>query len=69
MKSRAGAVGNINLRGRKSAALSCGCCDIYNFTDRERERQARQDIDEAIRCTYPLLCDGCWRFGECWIAC
>jgi hypothetical protein len=26
-----GVAGNAKLRGKKSCALSCGCCDVQNF--------------------------------------
>jgi hypothetical protein len=48
MKSNPGAVGNVNLRGKKSWTLSCGCCDMYDFRDDEREREAQKEIDAAL---------------------
>ncbi len=43
MKSQAIA-GNFKLRGKKHAMLTCGCCDVVNFTDSERIKAANDEI-------------------------
>lgn len=44
MRSAAFGIGNHNLRGKKSARLSCGCCDAFNFKDLCREKEADEEI-------------------------
>lgn len=46
MKSlRGGLVGNCKLNGKLSKMLSCGCCDVQNWTWRERIKEANKEID------------------------
>jgi hypothetical protein len=51
MKSYFRGAGGINLKGRKSHALSCGCCDMFNFKDKYFERLARSEMREAVELT------------------
>jgi hypothetical protein len=44
MKSTPHAVGSINLRGKKTHTLSCGCCGMTNFKDREAAKEAKKEI-------------------------
>ena len=39
MRSTFHKAGNINLKGRKSKTLNCGCCEVQNFKDRELKRE------------------------------
>lgn len=40
--------GNINLKGKKTKALSCGCCIAFNLKDKQREKLAKKEIREAL---------------------
>ena len=46
MKSirRQGLGGNIKLHGKISKTLSCGCCDVFNFKNSERWKEAANEI-------------------------
>jgi len=43
-------MGNVNLKGKKSKALSCGCCDVYNLKDKllkqEHQKEMRNSAQE-----------------------
>lgn len=43
-------VGQVNLRGKKSKALSCGCCDVFDFREeyniRRMEREEMRHVDD-----------------------
>lgn len=49
MKSVPTHIGNIKLRGKKSRLLSCGCCVAQNFKDKEREKEAAQEIERCYK--------------------
>lgn len=49
MKSLAGNVGNINLRGKRFKALRCGCCVVEDLRCREDAKQAQRMIRAALR--------------------
>lgn len=36
--------GNTNLKGKKYKLLSCGCCVIQDFRDKEKEKEAKKEI-------------------------
>jgi hypothetical protein len=40
---------NKKLRGKVSVALSCGCCDMFNFTWKERVKEANKEIKNVLR--------------------
>ena len=45
MKSLPGGVaGNVKLRGKISASMNCGCCDMVNFKKSERDKEAKKEI-------------------------
>lgn len=44
MKSTGANVGSVNLRGKKSKTLRCGCCTVYDFREREIERAGLKEI-------------------------
>ena len=37
--------GNANLKGKKYKLLSCKCCVIQDFRDRNRNKQAKKEIN------------------------
>lgn len=39
---------NVHLRGKKSKALACGCCDAYNFTEDELLKEHMKEISYYI---------------------
>jgi hypothetical protein len=41
--------GNINMKGKKSRLLRCGCCDCIDFREKEKNKQHEKDIDEFIK--------------------
>jgi hypothetical protein len=45
MKSNAFGVGDINLKGRKSKRLRCGCCTAYNFKEKCLKKQHKKDMN------------------------
>jgi hypothetical protein len=47
MKSVKGA-GSVNLRGKKSLTLRCGCCEAQNFKERELKREHLKQIKKEI---------------------
>lgn len=47
MKSAAVNVGNVNMRGKRTMPLSCGCCDALDLRDAERKRQDEREMREA----------------------
>jgi len=38
-------VGNANLKGKKYKLLSCKCCVIQDFRDRDRNKQAKKEMN------------------------
>lgn len=40
------AAANKKLRGKICVQLSCGCCNLVNFTKKERVREAKNEIKE-----------------------
>jgi hypothetical protein len=36
---------NAKLRGKREHLLSCGCCVLRNFSDNERWKEAKQEIE------------------------
>ena len=44
MKSTYANVGSMNLKGKKSKHLGCGCCTAQNFKEREMERAGLKQI-------------------------
>ena len=38
------AAANSKLRGKREKVLSCGCCVLQNFTERERIKEADAEI-------------------------
>ena len=44
-----GVAGNAKLRGKKSHALSCGCCDLYDFRWEQRWKDAANEIEFEVR--------------------
>ena len=65
--------GQINMRGKKTMMLRCGCCDGFNFKSRNLELEAKKEIrDFDIRDIYPDPCDDfnsidkylAWCWGE-----
>lgn len=40
--------GNANLKGKKYKLLSCKCCVIQDFRDRDRNKQAKKEIRDGI---------------------
>ena len=37
--------GNANLKGKKYKLLSCKCCVIQDFRNRDRNKQAKKEIN------------------------
>ena len=37
--------GNANLKGKKYKLLSCKCCVIQDFRDRDRNKQAKKEMN------------------------
>jgi hypothetical protein len=48
VKSLAGRMGNVNLRGKKHKVMSCGCCICTDLRDKYREIEARKEVAEAL---------------------
>lgn len=46
MKSVPVPVGNVKLRGKRTALLSCGCCVMFNAKWQLRVKQADKEIRE-----------------------
>ncbi len=44
MKSGAVDMGNINMKGKKYALLSCGCCQCVDFREKEAEKLAKKEM-------------------------
>ena len=44
MKSLPVDLGNVNLKGKKSKLLSCGCCEAYNFKEKELIKEMNKEI-------------------------
>jgi hypothetical protein len=44
MKSTPQNVGSLNLRGKKTRLLRCGCCIAYNYKERELKREHLKEI-------------------------
>lgn len=44
MKSSALNVGNVNLRGKRSGTLRCGCCDIEDLRPKVRDVEHRKEM-------------------------
>lgn len=44
MKSTYVNVGSVNLKGKKSKRLRCGCCTAQDFREREMERAGLKQI-------------------------
>jgi hypothetical protein len=40
--------GNTKLNGKKTCRLSCGCCEITNFKDQEREKEMKKEIEQEL---------------------
>ena len=41
--------GNVNLRGKKSKMMACGCCDVIDFRDEyETTRSAREELSLGL---------------------
>jgi len=38
--------GQVNLKGKKYKLLSCKCCVIQNFRDKERNKEAKKEMGE-----------------------
>jgi hypothetical protein len=47
VKSLAGGIGSINLRGKKTKTLSCGCCAMEDLREKYAADQARREIRSA----------------------
>ena len=39
---------NKKMRGKMSATLSCGCCVMFNFKQRERHKEAVREIKNFV---------------------
>lgn len=50
MKSPTAYAGQHNLKGKKTARLSCGCCTMFNFKDKERKYRQRKEMRDAMKC-------------------
>ena len=48
MKSTAFGVGNVNLKGRKTKRLRCGCCDAINFKEDELKKIHKKEMRNAL---------------------
>ena len=42
--------GRVNLKGKKSKLLSCGCCEITNLKCKEEDKRIKKEILEEIAC-------------------
>ena len=40
------AAGNHKLRGKKVKLLRCGCCEVQNFTEDEKIKRAKKEIQD-----------------------
>lgn len=38
--------GNVNLKGKKYKLLSCKCCMVQDFRDREQTKQAKKEMKD-----------------------
>jgi hypothetical protein len=36
----------VNMKGKRTIRLACGCCEAQNFKWRERVREAKKEIKE-----------------------
>lgn len=43
-----GIAGNCKLRGKKIKLLTCKCCEVQNFTEEERIKEAKKEIQRFI---------------------
>lgn len=48
MKSTVVNVGNVNLKGRKTKMLRCGCCVAVDLREKERIKEAKAEIDNSL---------------------
>lgn len=48
MKSNAFGVGSINLKGRKTMRLQCGCCTAQNFKEKHLKQQHKKEMRKAL---------------------
>ena len=48
MKSNAFAVGNVNLKGKKTKLLRCGCCEAVNFKEDELKKIHKKEMRNAL---------------------
>ena len=39
--------GNVNMKGKKHKRMGCGCCDCYDFRDRELEKEHKKEMNAA----------------------
>jgi hypothetical protein len=47
MKSNAFGAGSVNLKGRKTKRLRCGCCTAINFKERELRKEHKKEMRYA----------------------
>lgn len=50
MKSPAAYSGQHNLKGKKTARLSCRCCTMFNFKDKLDKQRHKKEMRDAIKC-------------------
>jgi len=46
--------GNHNLKGKKYKLLSCGCCEVQDYRDWERDKRHTKEIQNAKRGIYDV---------------
>ena len=39
----------VNLKGKRTKRLSCGCCEVQNFKWKERIKQAKKEIKNEAK--------------------
>lgn len=68
MKSTGRNVGSVNLNGKKSKTLSCGCCEAQDFRERELEREQAKEMlfytEEELEVFRQQLRDGIEEAGR-----
>ena len=47
MKSTARNVGNVNLKGKKTRLLRCGCCEAVNVKEDELRKEHKKEMRNA----------------------
>ena len=47
-KSNAFGIGSINLKGKKTKRLRCGCCSAFNCKEDELKKEHKKEMDHWV---------------------